>query len=165
MEKEAMLDQANVAETEGKYLTFLTDAQLFGIPIAFVVQIVGIQEITPIPEFPHYAKGIINLRGEIIPVIDMRLRLGRMEAEYGERTCIIVINIRDRYIGLIVDEVDEVTEISEEKISLPPRVNNADGSYLTGVAKLEKRVALLLDTGKLLGEQDLSWIEQAEQLV
>lgn len=142
------------AELDGKYLTFYSNDQLFGVPIAIVVQIVGIQHITPMPDYPSYVKGIIDLRGDIIPVIDMRLRLGALEKEYEERTCIIVAKIREHHVGLIVDAVDEVTDIDEESISQPPRLSEATtvDSFLTGVAKVSGRVALLLDTDKTLCE-------------
>lgn len=152
---------------QGKYLTFWVDSQLFGISIAYVEQIISMQEITPIPEYPDYAKGIISLRGSIIPLIDIRLRLGKQEAEYGERTCIIVTNISDRFFGFIVDEVDEVTEILERQISLPPKMNGEiANSYLTGIARLETedrkadRIVLIIDTVKILGEDELEVLIQ-----
>ncbi|MEG0542194.1 MAG: chemotaxis protein CheW [Angelakisella sp.] len=150
------IEQVTASEMDGKYLTFFTDNQLFGVSIADVVQIVGMQGITEIPEFPHYAKGIINLRGAIIPVIDMRLRLGKLEAEYNERTCIIVTNINERYIGLIVDQVDEVADIANDLIAPPPTVSGTGESYLTGIGKLTNKVVLLMDARKLLGNEQLA---------
>lgn len=144
------------SETQGKYLTFWTNEQLFGVPIADVVQIVGMQTITAIPEFPDYAKGIINLRGIIIPIIDVRLRLRKAEAEYNERTCIIVSTINERNIGFIVDAVDAVTKIDDENISAPPVISSDTvNTYLTGVATLENRVVLLLNTSKMVSEDDV----------
>ncbi len=142
-----------------KYLTFFTDNQLFGIPIADVVQIVGVQEITPIPDFPNYAKGIINLRGSIIPIIDVRLRLHKEEAGYTERTCTIVTNINDVSIGFIVDAVNEVTNIEKDNISQPPKVGkDYVNTYITGVAKIDNKVVLLLNTQKMLSESELELI-------
>lgn len=143
-------------EMKGKYLTFQTDGQMFGVPIADVVQIVGMQDITEIPEFPYYAKGIINLRGSIIPVVDIRLRFNKPEAPYTERTCIIVTSMKENLIGFIVDEVDEVTSIENDQISPPPRMaENAVDSYLTGIGKLENHVVLLINTARVLGEQEM----------
>ncbi len=151
-------------EMKGKYLTFWTDSQLFGVPIADVVQIIGIQEITPIPDSPSYAKGVINLRGSIIPVIDVRLRFGKTETGYGERTCIIVTNIEENYIGFIVDSVDEVTTISDDNISPPPRVSkDRTNTYLTGIGKVQNKVVLLLDTGKILNESEIDVVNEAIQ--
>ncbi|MBP1925768.1 purine-binding chemotaxis protein CheW [Sedimentibacter acidaminivorans] len=142
-----------------KYLTFFTDNQLFGIPIADVVQIVGVQEITPVPDFPNYAKGIINLRGTIIPIIDVRLRLHKEEIGYTERTCTIVTNINDVSIGFIVDAVNEVTNIEKSSISQPPKMGkDYVNTYITGVAKLGNKVVLLLNTQKMLSESELELI-------
>ena len=153
---------ASNAEMYGKYLTFWTDEQLFGVPISDVVQIVGIQEITVIPEFPEYAKGVINLRGNIIPLIDVRLRFHKPEAAYDERTCIIVTSINDNSIGFIVDSVDAVTDISDDCISQPPKLaGDATNTYLTGVAKVESKVVLLLDTGKILSEDAVMALSSA----
>lgn len=148
-----ILSEERVTEMDGKYLTFWTDKQLFGVPISNVEQIIGLQEITEIPEFPHYAKGIISLRGSIIPVIDMRLRLSKLEQEYNLRTCIIVTNINGNNVGFIVDEVDEVTEIPENDITSPPKMGDDNiHSYLIGVGKLEDKIVLLMDTNKLLSD-------------
>lgn len=146
--------ETDTSEMDGKYLTFWTDKQLFAMPIADVVQIIGIQEITPIPEFPYYAKGIINLRGSIIPIIDVRLRFGKEEIPYDEHTCIIVTNVGERFIGVIVDAVNEVTTIDEENISPPPQMaaGSAD-AFLTGIGKQNGKVVLLLDLHKVLGEE------------
>lgn len=150
----------NEESLKGKYLTFFIDSQIYGIPIADVVQIVGVQDITEIPEFPVYAKGIINLRGTIIPVIDMRIRLGKMEIPYDDKTCIIVTSIGGRLIGLAVDSVDEVTYISDEEISPPPKLPDVDteSRFITGVGLHNDKITLLLDSQKILGEEEISLI-------
>jgi len=152
----------STAEMQGKYLTFWTDNQLFGVPIADVVQIVGIQQITTIPDFPSYAKGIINLRGAIIPVIDIRLRFHKPEVPYTERTCIIVTQIRQHAAGLIVDAVDEVTDIEDGMISVPPRMGAREPQavYLTGIGQLDQKIVLLLDVGKIVSEQEFETLVQ-----
>lgn len=150
---------ASADEMKGKYLTFWTFEQLFGVPISLVVQIVGMQEITPMPEFPAYAKGVINLRGQSIPVIDIRLRLSQPEAEYSERTCIIVASIHDSAVGFIVDEVDEVTNIEDDLIAPPPKMASSKNSYVTGIAKLPKKVAVLIDAQRLLGSNELEALQ------
>jgi len=146
-----------------KYLTFFTDNQLFGIPIADVVQIVGIQEITAVPEFPSFAKGVINLRGIIIPIIDIRLRLKKDEIAYNERTCIIVTNINGSYLGFIVDSVNEVTNIYNENISNPPHMgSDYTNTYITGIAKLNNQIVLIMDLKKILNEKELEFITTIE---
>lgn len=146
-----------------KYLTFFIEEQLFGVPIADVVQIVGMQDITKVPEFPSYAKGVINLRGIIIPIIDVRLRLKKEEITYNERTCIIVTNINETYIGFIVDSVNEVIKISQENISKPPQMgSDYVNSYITGIAKLENNIVLLMDIKKMLNEKEIEFITNIE---
>jgi purine-binding chemotaxis protein CheW len=141
-------------EMDGKYLTFWTDEQLFGIAIENVQQIVGIQKITVVPGFPDYVKGVINLRGSIIPVVDMRLRFNMQKAPYNEQTCIIVTNIQEQLFGFIVDAVDEVTRIDDENISMPLKASTEEShAYLNGIAKLENKVVLLLDTDKILDNE------------
>lgn len=150
-----VLNNGDASEMDGKYLTFWTDGQQFGVPISDVVQIVGVQEITSIPEFPYYAKGVINLRGNIIPIIDVRLRLQKAEKEYDERTCIIVTNINDKSMGFVVDAVNEVTFIASDAVSPPPTIAQEQSStYLTGIAKTDSGVLLLIDTKRLLGEDE-----------
>lgn len=151
------LKEVEGSEMEGKYLSFWTEHQLFGVPIADVVQIVGVQNITELPESPHYVKGIINLRGSIIPVIDVRLRLSKPEKAYDERTCIIVTSIDETIMGFVVDAVDEVTNIEPEHISPPPQINSDSAStFLTGIAKKSDRVVLLISTIKLLGKDEIT---------
>lgn len=144
-----------------KYLTFWTDGELFGIPISDVVQIISMQGITPLPDFPDYAKGVINLRGNIIPVIDIRIRFGKSEAEYNENTCIIVTSIEDSYMGFIVDSVDEVTDLDEDSVSPPPKVSkDITNRYLTGIGQIGDKVVLLLDVTKILSENELTEVHE-----
>lgn len=152
---EAMLETKDTSEMRGKYLTFWTDKQLFGIPISDIVQIVGIQDITDVPELPDYAKGIINLRGEIIPVIDIRIRFGKKEIPYDERTCIIIVSMTKLLVGIVVDSINEVAFIKDKNISPPPKFSSkSENAYITGVGKHDEKVILLLDTKKILsGEQ------------
>jgi len=130
-----------------------------------VVQIVSVQKITPVPDFPPYAKGIINIRGSIIPVIDVRLRFHRPEIPYNEKTCIIVTNIQEKLTGFIVDSVDEVVKIQAENISNPPKISTiSSDSYLTGIAKLENAVVLLLDCHKMLNNEEIANIANDHNL-
>ncbi len=156
------------SEMETRYLTFLSNDQLFAVSIADIVQIVGIQEITPLPEFPAYVKGIINLRGDILPIIDMRLRMGNPEAPYTERSCIIVAKIRNTLFGFIADRVEEVLDISPEQISPPPRLAGSGASeYLSGIGRLGmpegEKVVLLLDLPKFFSENELSVLAEVSQ--
>ena len=157
LEAMELFDDTN--EMDDKYLTFWTDKQLFGVQISDVVQIIGIQEITPIPDAPTYAKGVINLRGIIIPVIDVRTRFGKAEIPYSEHTCIIVTKLDDNYIGFIVDLVDEVTTIDSEHISPPPKISkDKTNPYLTGIGKVGDKVVMLVDTSKILNENEIAYM-------
>ncbi|MDR2909114.1 MAG: chemotaxis protein CheW [Oscillospiraceae bacterium] len=145
-------------DMEGKYLTFFVGEQIFSLPIACVIEIVQVQPINTMPELPYYVKGIINMRGKVIPVIDMNLRFGRSEREYTERTCIIIIEINGNQVGFIVDAVDEVLDITPENISPPPALAERGSTYIVGVGKLEGKIVLMLDSAILVGEQDLNML-------
>ncbi len=158
---ESTADKTEERSAEEKFLTFLTDGELFGIPISDVVQIIGMQEITPLPDFPDYAKGVINLRGNIIPVVDMRIRLKKAEAPYNESTCIIVTSIGENYLGFIVDSVDEVADISADDIAPAPVVSDRiSNRYLTGIGQIDKKVVLLLDLSKILTQSEFQQVTQ-----
>lgn len=145
---------------KGKYLTFAIGNEDYGIEISHVTEIIGIQEITQVPELPNYLKGIINLRGKIIPVMDVRLRFKKEPIEYNDRTCIIVIDINDISIGLIVDTVSEVSNIEEENIVPPPDVKTGfHNRYVKGIGKIDEQVKLLLDCEKILTEDELKELE------
>lgn len=135
-------------EMKDKYLTFYLGSQLYGVAIADVVQIIGMKEITEMPEYPAYAKGVIMVRDSVIPLIDVRLRLGKEARPYDEKTCIIISAIQDRTLGFIVDEVDAVCVISEDQISPPPDIlgSQTEQTYLVGVACIQgDKTVLILD--------------------
>lgn len=142
---------------KGKFLTFVLGNEVYGLEIQYVTEIIGgIQAITEVPELPPYVKGIINLRGKIIPVIDVRLRFNKAPKEYNDRTCVIVIDIRDISVGLIVDAVAEVMNIPEEEIVPPPEVSKGvQNRYIRGIGKVGSEVKLLLDCEKLISEQEV----------
>ena len=139
-----------------KYLTFVIDKNSFAVPIADVVSILQMQEIVPVPEFPPYAKGVINIRNEIFPVVDVRIRLCKPEKEYTGTTRIIMVNINSQQVGLIVDAVSEVTDIPYDKISAPPQGFSKDdvNSYLIGVANHNEQVILIIDSQKVVYDDD-----------
>lgn len=143
---------------KGKYLTFLIGSETYAIEISYVTEIIGIQPITEVPEVPEYIRGIINLRGKIIPVMDVRLRFKKPFMEYAERTCVIVINVNEISIGLIVDSVAEVIAIPDSDIVAPPEVGKGSSKYIKGIGKTGKDVILILDCGMLLTESDIEEI-------
>lgn len=139
---------------KNKFLTFLIGNEFYGIEIMYVTEIIGIQPITEVPELPDYVKGIINLRGKIIPVMDIRLRFRKSFKEYNDRTCVVVVDIHDISIGLIVDSVSEVISIKEEEIVPPPEFNKLSNRYIKGIGKVGSNVKLILDCEKLISEDE-----------
>lgn len=146
-----------------KYLTFILDNESYGIGINNVTEIIGIQPITLVPELPDYIRGIINLRGKIIPVMDVRLRFKKAFREYNDRTCIIVVDINELSIGLIVDSVSEVLIIQDQDIVPPPNLNKSSNKYISGIGKIENDVKLILDCDKLIKYEDIDTINSIEQ--
>ncbi|WP_461205763.1 chemotaxis protein CheW [Clostridium sp. DL1XJH146] len=140
---------------KGKFLTFSIDKESYGIEISYVTEIVGIQPITEVPELPNYIKGIINLRGKIRPVMDVRLKFKKEPMEYNDRTCIIVVDTGEMAIGLIVDSVSEVISIPDSEIIPPPKINTKGRRYIKNIGKIEDKVTLILDCEKLLNEEEM----------
>ncbi len=138
---------------QGRYLTFLVDGEALGLEIGYVKEIIGIQPIARLPDSPAYVKGIINLRGKIIPVIDMRLKFHKQPEEYTDRTCVIVVDTGERIAGLIVDQVTEVLRIEQSNIVPPPQEATGASGYIKGIGKAEGQVKLLLDTEMLLAKE------------
>lgn len=163
--KETETDEHDVQK--GKYMTFKSGNEYFGLKIQYVNEIIQFQTITAIPETEDYIKGLINLRGKVIPVIDVRLRFKQKPFEYNDRTCIIVISVKSTVVGLIVEKIAEVVEIKEENILPPPtigRVDKAQNKYVYGIGKVGDSVKLLLDPDKLLNDEDLTVIEQVSDI-
>lgn len=143
-----------------KFLTFFLGKEAYGIDIQYVTEIIGIQTITEVPEMPRFIKGIINLRGRIIPVMDVRLRFKKEAREYDNRTCIIVIEIRDILLGLIIDGVSEVLAIPDGDIVPPPEITKGYHThFIKGIGKVESGVKLLLDCDKLLTTDEVEALE------
>lgn len=139
------------------YLTFDLGAEEYGVGIAGVTEIVGMQRIMPIPDMPAYVKGVINLRGKVIPLMDIRLRFGMPERAYDDRTVIIVMEVEDAPVGLIVDGVREVREIPADQIDRHARVGrSATRSVIAGIGRVGDRVAVLLDPPVLVSDDDIA---------
>jgi len=162
------MDQAikTVVEKEGKYLTFTMVSEEYGIGILKIKEIIGMMPITTVPKTPEFVKGVINLRGKVIPVIDLRLRFGIDAIDYTERTCIIVVEVHGSagtvQIGIVVDAVSEVLNINGEDIEKTPTFGSKlNTDYILGMVKIEGGVKLLLDIDKVLNEQEIAALEKA----
>ncbi len=153
---------SEIDEHKSKYMTFKSGNEYFGLKIQYVNEIIQIQAITMVPETEEYIKGLINLRGKIVPVIDVRLRFGQDAFEYNDRTCIIVIQVNTMMVGLIVEKIADVVEIKDSDILPPPTISRADQGnrkYIYGIGKVGDSVKLLLDPDKLLSDQDMAAVE------
>ena len=160
------MDQAvNVmTEREGKYLTFTLAEEEYGIGILKIKEIIGMLPITSVPQTPEFVKGVINLRGKVIPVIDLRLRFGMGEIDYTERTCIIVVEIDSQagtvLIGIVVDSVSEVLNVKGDDIADTPTFGaNLNTEYILGMAKMEGGVKILLHIDQVLSAEELSGLK------
>ncbi len=150
----AYTESAEFEDTqENLYLTFTIGNEVFGIGIGYVKEIIGILPITAIPELPEHIKGVINLRGRIIPVMDVRLRFRKTAQAYDSRTCIIVVDIGGTSIGMIVDRVAEVVSIAGSEIAAPPEISKREVSYIKGFGKVGSEIKLLLDCDALLNSE------------
>ncbi len=138
-----------------RYLTFKLGTEQYAFEIKYVTEIIGIQKITPVPNIKDYIKGIINLRGIIYPVVCVRNRFNLPVVPYNDRTCIVVVNVKENGIGLIVDEVSEVLKILPEQISTPPQTNKGSQSrFISGIGKLANNIVIILDINKLLHDDN-----------
>ncbi len=150
-----------VSEMAGKYLTFSLAGEEYGIGILKVKEIIGMMPVTPVPQTPLFVKGVINLRGKVIPVLDLRLKFGMEEIEYTERTTIIVVEVGLHSglveIGIVVDSVSEVVNIKAEEIEKTPAFGSSlNTDYILGMAKLEGTVKILLDINQVLTSEELT---------
>jgi len=149
---------------EGKYLTFNLMEEYYGINVDWILQIIAIPDITQIPQTPHFVKGVINLRGKIIPVIDLRLRFKLPEKEYNDRTSIVIIKIKadksEIFIGIIVDKVIEVFDIHANEIEHTPVFGvEIDTQFILAMAKVKGRVVTLLDISRILTDTELTQLQ------
>lgn len=162
-EIEALDDDEEIQENQ--FLTFSIAQEIYAINILNVVEIIRMIKITPLPETYTFIKGIINLRGKIIPVMDIRLRFSLPEKESDDRTCIIVVHIKDVEIGLIVDAVSEVTEIPTANIENMPDINkNSSQKYIQGLGKTGDQVKIILDLDRLLFEEQIEKLKNSEHI-
>jgi len=148
------------------YLTFGVAGEEYGIGIGYVTEIVGMQRIMEVPDVPAFIKGVINLRGKVIPVMDVRCRFHMAEKPYTERTVIIVLDIDSIPVGLVVDNVSEVLEIPETQIDQPPHFGGSrdDKSVIRGLGKQGERVAILLDINRLVSDQTVDLRQEINRL-
>ena len=150
-----------VMTLEGKYLTFILGEEIYGIEILKVREIIGLMDITNVPQTPEYMKGVINLRGKVIPVIDLRLKFSMQEEEHTQETCVIVVEVENTSIGIIVDSVSEVSDISGGSIEEAPSFGQGiDTSFIMGLGKVKDKIIILLDIETVLSSEELEMVGQ-----
>lgn len=152
----------------GKFLTFLMANEKYGLEILKVREIIGMMDVTSVPTTPAFVRGVINLRGKVIPVIDLRLKFGMEAKENTERTCIIVVHLahldQEMTMGIIVDEVSDVLDISQDQIEPPPSFGaNIRTDFILGMGKVEQKVITMLDIDRVLTEQEISLVESSAE--
>lgn len=157
----AEVAEASTRQRAGKYLTFSLAGEEYGLEILKVREIIGLMAITAVPRTPAFIKGVINLRGKVIPVVDLRLKFGLAEGERTEETCIIVVDVGAIEMGIIVDNVSEVLNIVAEEIEDTPSFGvNVDSDFILGMGKAKGKVTILLDISKVLSGTDLGQVAQ-----
>ena len=143
----------------------LADEQ-YGLDIASVESIIKLQGITAVPQAPSFVEGVTNLRGVVLPVIDLRKRFGLANIDKSKETRIVVVEMGDTTVGMVVDAVTEVLRVSSESIEPPsPLVTTVDSTFITGIAKVEERLIILLDLGKVLSVQEKSQLQAVKDVV
>lgn len=160
-EDEELSAESSNMENAKQYMTFKSGSESYGIELKYVNEIMGIQPITEIPEVEEYIRGLINLRGKIVPVIDVRIRFKQEPFEYNDRTCIIIVDVKGTVIGLIVETIEDVVTIKDDDIEAPPSLTsaNAKNKYVYGFGKVGDKVKLLLNPEKLIRDEDLSALD------
>src|SRR5512139_1449131 len=156
-----------MADREGKYLTFTLASEEYGIGILKIKEIIGMMAITSVPQTPEFIKGVINLRGKVIPVMDLRLRFGMPAMDYTERTCIIVVEIDGQagtvQVGIVVDAVSEVLSIKAEDIEATPSFGTRlNTDFILGMAKMNGGIRILLDINRVLSSEETTVLAGAD---
>ncbi len=156
-------DDIDEDSQKNRFLTFHLGKESYGIEIGYVTEIIVMQDITKVPDLPEFIIGVVNLRGNVISVMDMRKRFHLEPKEYDDRTCIIVVDISDIAIGLLVDTVNEVLNIPESQVDPPPKTHSGiKSSYIMGMGKIEDQVKILLNIEKILHEEELDQVKQID---
>jgi purine-binding chemotaxis protein CheW len=159
-----LYDEDEEDTQKDKYITFRLGDEDYGIDIAYVKEIVGVHKITEVPDMPDFVKGVINLHGQVIPVMDVRLRFKMQPREYDDRTCVVVVLIQENVVGLIVDTVNEVRDIPESCVVPPPKFSKrASSRFIKGMGKVDEEVKILLDLDKILFDDELEQIQHVAE--
>lgn len=158
---DAVAEKKEISAIDGKFLTFVLGSEIYGIEILNAREIIGLIDITTVPQPLDYMKGVINLRGKIIPVIDLRMKFSMQEEKHTQETCVIVVEVNSTSIGIIVDSVSEVLYIGRGEIEDTPNFGQGiDTSFIMGLGKVKERIIILLDIDKVLSAEELEMVEE-----
>ncbi len=158
---EAVAENKEKTSLDGKFLTFVLGGEIYGIEILKAREIIGLMDITSVPQTPDHMKGVINLRGKVIPVIDLRMKFAMQEEEHTQETCVIVVEVNGTSVGLIVDSVSEVSDITGAEIEDAPNFGHGiDTSFIMGLGKVKERIIILLDIDAVLSTDELEIVEE-----
>jgi len=150
---------SQVTAPAAEFLTFALGSEEYGVDILKVKEIRGYDAVTRLPDAPDYIKGVINLRGTIVPVVDMRLKFRLERAEYTALTVMIVLNVADRVVGMVVDSVSDVVQLSAEQVRAVPEIGaTIDRQFLTGIGTLDERMLILLDIERLMASSEMGLV-------
>ena len=153
---DAVAEKKDTSAMDGKFLTFILGKEVYGIEILKAREIIGLMDITTVPQTPEYMKGVINLRGKVIPVIDLRLKFGMPEEEHTQETCVIVVEVNNTSLGIIVDSVSEVSDINGGEIEDAPSFGQGiDTSFIMALGKVKDKIIILLDIEAVLSSEEL----------
>ena len=156
---DAVAEKKDTSAMDGKFLTFILGKEVYGIEILKVREIIGLMDITTVPQTPEYMKGVINLRGKVIPVIDLRLKFGMPEEEHTQETCVIVVEVNNTSLGIIVDSVSEVSDINGGEIEDAPSFGQGiDTSFIMALGKVKDKIIILLDIEAVLSSEELEMV-------
>ncbi len=151
MEEDVLLQQINYASMGNQLITFTIQDELYGVDILKIQELIGFSEVTPVPNLPGYILGVINLRGNVIPVIDLRKKFNMRHKDYDKFNVIIVLKVENRFIGLVVDSVHDVVSLSDEKVGdTPSFTTQIDTSFIKNISQIDDKLVVILDTDKIM---------------
>ncbi len=158
---DSITEKEKKSALDGKFLTFVLSNEEYGIEILKVREIIGLMDITTVPQTPDHMKGVINLRGKVIPVIDLRLKFSMQEEDHTQETCVIVVEVNGASIGIIVDSVSEVVDIKDGEVEDSPRfTQGVDTSFIMGLGKVKEKIIILLDIETVLSSDELDILDK-----
>ncbi len=154
----------DIAGDTGQYVTFILGEEEYGVEILKVQEIIGLTPVTRVPYLPDFIKGVINLRGIVVPVIDLRLRFGLDRIEYNDHTCVIITKMGEKVTGMIVDTVSEVVDMPQEMVEPPPSFSSGIRTdFIRGMGKIDKRLVILLNVDRLLTDEEIKELDAVHE--